>query len=286
MNIGKSRKNRIARSGFTLIEMVVVLVILVILAGLVVAKLDVFEMKANKGVSASNMAGISRYVQTYRILTTQYPDRWDSLLGPGGTLIAPGAPGTTPGLDPQLVGGPPAGSPNKLTTTTLSETATVHEVRSLARMGVTTVFDFPAVASWNDVPGNMANVSRTLADGGTVATLRVQPYVAAGAEDGDALSILNHIYPSPTPIVSVPAGKKLIVVGLGRLNMLIGNTNQNGLLTDAPFYANTNQVQYYNRFLVVFECDSGGARARQVAVLGGDGDQLVEEVADFYQQTP
>jgi prepilin-type N-terminal cleavage/methylation domain-containing protein len=277
------------RSGFTLIEMVVVIAILVILTGLVVAKLDVFEMKANKGVSAANMAGIARYVQTYRTLSSQYPDGWDSLLVNGTSLPLAGPPNGTPGLHPELTGGSPfVGAPiTELATTTL----TASEVQSLGRLFVATLYDFPAVAQWTDIPGNMATIRRALTTGSTVATLNatiptdgVTP-VTQG--DPKAIAVISHIYPNPGaggPIV--PANKQLVVFGLGRFNTLIGSTNQNGLLTEAPFYANTNQVQYYNRFLVVFEVDTTGSRCREVAVLGGDGDQMTDEIADYYQQNP
>jgi hypothetical protein len=249
-----------------------VLAILVILAGLVVGKLDLLDMKANKGVAASNIVGVARYIQMYRINTTTYPDGWDSLLS-GTALWAPGAPGGAAGLDPQLTGGPPTGSPVKLTTTTLTEDATTHHIRSLARLGITTVYDLDATSG--DVPGSRFTVARTLADGATVATINVA--------DGDGLNIVRNIYPASPPVTGVPAGKKLVVVGLGPLNKLIGNTNQ-ALLMDAPFYANTNQAQYYNRFLAVFEISDSGSRAKLVAVLGADGDRSSEEIADFYEQ--
>ena len=112
--------------------------------------------------------------------------------------------------------------------------------------------------------------------GGTVATINLA--------DSDGLGILRKIYPSSPPLSAVPAGKKLVVFGLGPLNGLIGGLNQQSLLTDAPFYSNTNQSQYYNRFLCVFEVSASGSRARLMAVLGADGDRIDEEVADFYEQ--
>ena len=67
-------KTRRKNGGFTLIELVIVVTILVILTGMIVAKLDVVEMKAQKGVAAADMGDVFRFVQTFRVLTTEYPD--------------------------------------------------------------------------------------------------------------------------------------------------------------------------------------------------------------------
>src|SRR5262245_60269740 len=158
------KSNAALRRAFTLIELVIVVGVLVILAGLLLPSLDLYKLKANKGVAAANMGDISRAVQQFYAQNNVYPDRWDSLLS-GGQLWTPGPPGGNPGLDPQLVGGPPAGSPTKLTTTTLTENGTLHEVRSLTRMGITTVLDLDATTN---LPGNRFSVVRPLVDGATV----------------------------------------------------------------------------------------------------------------------
>lgn len=255
------------QQGFTLIELVAVVATLVILAGLVLPKLDLFQLKANKGVAASNMHGISRFIQQYRIQHNLYPDNWDSLVTEtGSALWAPGD--TTPGLDPQLTGGPPTGSPTKLATTTLTEDATTHQVRSLTRMGITTVLDVAGDGStYDSAPGNAFTVSRALADGATVATIN------AADEDGQA--IIAHLYPA-TGVV--PADKTLVVFGLGPLNQAIGS-----VLNETPTYSNTDPTHYYNRHLAIFEVDNGGGRAQLVAIVGGDADRMDEEIGEYYE---
>lgn len=254
------------RGGFTLIELVVVVGILVILAGLLLPSVDVYKLKANKGVAAANMTDISRGVQQFYAQNNVYPDRWDSLLS-GTSLWVPGPPGTTPGLDPQLVGGPPAGSPHKLTTTQLTENGTVHEVRSLTRMGITSVLDLDASDS---LPGNRFTVVRALIDGATVATVNIA--------DDDGLAIVHHFYPQADPPV-IPPDKKLVVFGLGPTNGMVGRAMQ-----ETPFYSNTDSTQYYNRYLVIFEVDGGGSRARLLGVVGGDADRIDEEIADYFER--
>jgi prepilin-type N-terminal cleavage/methylation domain-containing protein len=284
---------RAPRRAFTLLELVIVVAILVILAGYVLGKLDVLDMKANKGVAASNMGGVSRYLQLFRVNSTQYPDGWDSLTD-GTNLWATTTPNTKC-LDPQLLGalGPVPGSPHKLTITTIGA-GLDGETRSLTRMGIHTLYDVDTalpVGAPGDAFGNndgtTPGLTRQIGPGSVVATLNVaDQHAAPGAgDDGDAIGIFRHVYPTndPTsPLVPNP-NKRLVVFGFGRLNTCIGNT-QGALLNEAPFYANTNQALYYNRFLCVFEVDAGGSRAKLAAVLGSDGDRIDEEIADYYEQ--
>ncbi|MEI6234547.1 MAG: prepilin-type N-terminal cleavage/methylation domain-containing protein [Planctomycetota bacterium] len=259
------------RPGFTLIEMLLVVAILVALAGLVLPKLDKEQLRANKGIAANNMTGVSRYIQTYRIRHNKYPDRWDSLVDGSGNLWVPGAPGTSIGLDPQLVGGPPTGSPHKLTTTTLVENATTHEVRSLSRMNIANVL---GLASSPSSPGNAFNVVTPLANGVTVATIN--------ASDSDGRAIIDSIYPenklSTGTSGAIPSGKKLVVFGFGPLNSAIGD-----VLQECPTYSNTDPTQYYNRFIAIFECSAGGSRAELKTVVASDADMVGEEIGDYFE---
>lgn len=284
-----SSHTRRAKQGFTLLELIIVVSILVILAGFVLGKLDILDMKANKGVSASNMGGVSRYLQMFRVNSTQYPDRWDSLrsaTGSGAALWTTTTANPEKCLDPQLLGalGPVTGSPQKLQTVPFTITTT-DQVRSLARMGITTVLDVNSTASVGN-PGDAFGVTRTIAVGSNLTTLNIgDPHASPPAPvDGDAAAIARHIYPTPNATDQlVPNGKNLVVFGFGPYNKCIGNT-PGALLNEAPFYANTNSTLYYNRFLCVFEVSDGGSRAKLVAVLGADGDLITEEIADFYEQ--
>ncbi len=295
-----STDTRRAKQGFTLLELIIVVSILVILAGYVLGKLDILDMKANKGVAASNMGGVSRYLQLFRVNSTLYPDGWDSLCTTSGALWATTTPNTKC-LDPQVLGttGPVPGSPHKLTTTAID--LTDGEVRSLARMGITTLYDVdtsagigaPGDAFGNDGAATIRTISPTMTNA-AVATLNLgtgadpqhqTPAAAlANGADEDAIGIARHVYPTALATDQlVPDGKRLVVFGFGRFNKCIGNST-GALLNEAPFYANTNSTLYYNRFLCVFEVDDGGSRAKLVAVLGSDGDRIDEEVADFYEQ--
>jgi len=264
--------NRALKAGFTLIELLVVVAILVILAGLILPKLDRIQLKANKGVAASNIHDVSRYIQTYRVMHNFYPDKWDSLMDTSSTLwTAPTL--DAQGLEPQLVGGPIPASPHKLT---VSPTGfTDGEIRSLSRLGIGTLLDLNGDPS--ALPGNRFTQQRPLAIGGNFATLN--------PADGDAVAIINHIYPqnkltgTPAGVSgAIPSGKRLLVVGVGPNNAMIGDVIQ-----DTPFYSNTDPAKYYHRFLAIFEISDGGSRAELKAVVGADADRLDEEINDFYE---
>ncbi|MHA3771338.1 prepilin-type N-terminal cleavage/methylation domain-containing protein [Verrucomicrobiota bacterium sgz303538] len=261
-----------ARQGFTLLELVVVVAVLVILAGFILPKFDVFKLKANKGVAAANMSGISRLIQQYYVQNAVYPDRWDSLLS-GGNLWAPGAPGGTAGLDPQLVGPDP--TPTKLKTDTL----TAGEVRSLTRIGIANVLDLDATS--DELPNDRFITTRAISTTGNVAVINAPIATAAAPNptggDDDARNIVSHIYPGSNGVI--PEGKKLVVFGLGSRNSMAGT-----LMQEVPFYSNTDVTQYYSRYLAVFAVSDSGSRAELKAVIGSDGDLIKEEIADYYER--
>ncbi len=276
-------------SGFTLIEMLVVIGILVILTSMVLPKLDRVILKSNKAVAGNTAAEVSRYVQTYRIQHNYYPDNWDSLMGGTtgtsiSTLWTGPAGGKGPGLEPQTTGAL-AGSPAKLTTTTLGADADGnHYVRSLTRMGITTVVQ--NIGTGYDIPGNAYQGVLTPIDGSTVlATVRnadndngtptdTSDDITA---DDDAKGIVNQIYKITTGII--PPGNKLIVFGFGPKNDAIGDVMQ-----ETPYYPNTDPNQYYHRYLVIFEAHADGSRAELKMVTGADGDRIIEEIGDYYQK--
>ncbi len=248
-------ERRAGHTGFTLVELVVVMAVLAVLSGLILPKLDVFKLKANKSASASNMHGVTRFVTQYKVQKDLFPDGWDSLMDVASTSTLFSA------LDPQCTGSTP-GSPVKLTTTTIADQ---NELRSLQRVGITTVFDH----STGTFPPDSANgAPRLLQVGDTLATIN--------AADPDGQAVISQLYAANAGVI--PSNRKVVVFGLGPRNQIVGNE-----LHEAPFYANTDQNSYYSRFFVVFELSSTGGRARLVGTLGSDGDTIGEEIADFYQ---
>ena len=268
---GRSR----AREGFTLLELVIVVGVLVILAGLVLPNLDLFKQKANKAASATNMADLSRTIQQFYAQYAAYPDRWDSLMGNTGSTLWAASYDTNHnlqlGLDSELTGGPIPGSPTKLTLDTIANDG---ELRSLTRMGITTVLDVAATpTSASDFPTDCFTVPRALATGAKVATIN--------PADDDGKAIINHLYPQQTDSANpvVPTGKHLVVLGIGPRNTMMGTAVQ-----EIPIYPNRDATLEYARFLAVFEASEDGSPAHLKTVLGADGDTINSETNEYYQK--
>ena len=268
----RGKQSRRSAGGFTLIELVIVVGILALLSGLVLPNLDVFKQKANKAVSATDMADMSRVIQQFYAQYTAYPDKWDSLMNNTGTAFWAASydanKNLLPGLDSELTGGPIPGSPTKLTLDTISNDG---ELRSLTRMGIRNVLDAGAT-SCTDLPTDCFITARALVTGATVAT--VNP------ADPDGQAIINHLYPqqanSASPVV--PTGKHLVVCGIGPLNTMVGAAVQ-----EIPLYPNRDPTQEYCRFLVVFEASDDGSGAHVKTILGADGDTIGSETNEYYQ---
>ncbi|MGE0713053.1 MAG: type II secretion system protein [Planctomycetota bacterium] len=262
---------------FTLIELVVVLAILVILAAGVVAKLDVLQLRANKGVASSDMAAVSRMIQTYVVANNHYPDGFDSLLvdpdGAGAT-----APNALWGqLDPQLLG-TPTPNPTKLI---LGGNLSDNEVRSLTRMGISTLYDADGSAAFTGFPSDGFTIKRTIAASVPVAILNSTLNGAAAPGEGDADAIMQRLYPTSTPIGTPPANTRVVLFGLGPRSTIVG---RDGLMQSAPLYANSgDRTRFYARYLLAFEVSSTGSRARFLGAFGADADRIDEEIQEFYE---
>jgi prepilin-type N-terminal cleavage/methylation domain-containing protein len=280
------------RSGFTLLELVIVMAILVALAGIVIAKLDVLQLKAEKASAGAQIRDIARLIQTYRATTNFYPDRWDSLVdrtgGNPGVLRQPGLPGTNlGGLDPGLVGGLPTGSSTKLI---MGGQLTANQARSLSRLGITTVLDHsggqPVPYGGTTAASNLAvgfvvpNSFNVGATTGTNSADADDVFATINPADTGGQKILNTIYPTPGAQAVVPSDRVLVVFGLGRYCTIVGSNLQSANLSEPPVYPYSN-AQYYDRYLAVFEAYNNGDRCRLVAVLGADGDLAADEIADF-----
>lgn len=86
MSHGKRIFNK-STSGFTLIELVVVLVIIGMLAAVVITKLDKVPDQADAVINADNINELNKYVQMHSATTGMVPDHLDSLLDDTGSLV-------------------------------------------------------------------------------------------------------------------------------------------------------------------------------------------------------
>lgn len=93
--MNKFKSFQAKQSGFTLLELLVVITLLAILSvGALVAYEGVGD-NAQATAAANNIAGTDRAIRNYRAVTQLYPDQWDSLVTTTGSAPAFLAPTTT-----------------------------------------------------------------------------------------------------------------------------------------------------------------------------------------------
>ena len=252
------------RSGLTLLELVVVLVILVGLAGIVIPLISNTLSLTRYSTTGANLQGLASVINSYQNKFGGYPDGWDQLTV--GTALAAYLPGNTP----------PAGG---------AATGTVLQTYltpvTLTAANVTTLFN-----------GGIANVYPFVA---TPANPTFYPYGAAESTPGPTPGSTIYLPPTSVPIATgttlaalTPAGAQLlnlpntlgpplsatmptyIVLGLGSRNTMIPKTILDAPVAFADNAANGPNFQYC-RFGVIFQVTDGTAlnNPLQAAVMVG-----------------
>jgi prepilin-type N-terminal cleavage/methylation domain-containing protein len=172
------------RRGLTLLELVVVLVILVALAGVLVPLLPSMIGRAHTAEHGTNVTEVNKAVQQYEIINKQYPDNLDQLTA--WALLPHQSTETTTACDGQLEAGTlPAGGKD-----------------SLNEAGVTTVWTLTGTDLVAN-PYGSTPASTALADAGPVAVL-------------DSTS-MQRLYNEPTTSTA-----QYVVFGLGPKSDLVG----------------------------------------------------------------
>lgn len=247
---------RTRNSGFTLIELVVVLAILAAIAGLVVPQIDSLRRSSDKASASHTIATVSMNTQLFRTLKGSYPDRFDSLVN------------TASGKYVKL--------PSKVSVAMSAGTiADASELKSLADVGMKNfMYHNEALAPTfgQNLPGNSGNALTALAVGSVVATLDSTDSATAGSKRNN---MIGSVYPA-----GIPAGVKIVLVGVGQNTTSIGQTMQS-----APSYQGVDPNKEYNRYLLAFAVYATGKRARLLGAFDSTGDYLTQEVDEFNENT-
>lgn len=244
------------RAAFTLIEMVVVLLILAIVAGLVVPVVGWLRRSANYA-SASNvqstvMANFELYRTTYG--NNNYPDRPDSLLTAANAVPSYVDAELTAMITPQ--------APN----------ADQFACLNNSNKGIATIMRHVDPITSAVVQGNPGNTGITAEPFDVADQLAFLNPASTGG-----LRIVAQLYPD-----GLPTDVNLVLLGVGPSNTAIGRTMQS-----VPFDTNVDTSTVYNRFIGVYAVYSprNGRRAQLKAVLCPRGRLLNSNLSEYYQST-
>jgi len=276
------------QAGMTLIELTVVLLVLIGLAGLMIPYVTGFVGKTHDATGSSNIQQLGNALVRYESQFGSYPDNMDSLVvasGVGATV------GSVIDYTMADVMGSDAATAYEITPLLITVLAADNGTAaadpevcgSLAKAGINSVTDMnlSTVAGFNATFSNSAGTTNPMmyvnsmntSCAGTVAEI-------SAAKVATALSIDT-------------TGKRYVAFGIGQGSQLVGRT-----LQEAPVHfaknADMNASQAYNRFVAIFEVDNDTAvdlapvdamRAKYVGsvMLMNDVIGLQTELGNYYK---
>jgi len=241
----------------TLIELTVVLLVLIGLAGLMIPYVSGFIGKTHDSTGSSNLASLNGAIQRYQGQYMSLPDDLQSLVETGGTDIYSELMNTS-----------------FLTGTTYTNTAATmavdgnYQLASLIAAGISSVYDMKVATGNGSKTFDAGNVSVAIPNP-MMNNTNAATFAVLGA--GDAGSVEAHLADSFGNKVTAYDSTcyDYIVMGVGQESQMTGRTIQ-----DAPVHFAQNGDMgpefKYNRFVAVFEVDK--ADATIAAAPGGSVD--------------
>lgn len=246
--------------GMTLIELTVVLLILIGLAGLLLPYVGGFTEKTQNSSAADSLAEVSKAIHRFDTQYMAYPDGFDTLYN-GTSLITVMLPGTE--------------AATTLTTCTITADKLTNlqlaEIDSLFPMRAdTTAADFNATFN-STVSGSTGTNGATPIVGGTTVVACVDPTQVQGL-------LVNKlgVEVDPVDFVAGTAEHDFLVLGVGQKSQMSGKT-----IAEAPVYfSGQNPTAKYSRFLAIFKvAHDAGTRAQFIAAIAPD----MKTQTDFQQ---
>jgi len=259
------------QSGMTLIELTVVLLVLIGLAGLMIPYVSGFVSRTHDSTGTNNLAQLNHTIQRYQGQYMSYPDDLHSLIEQ--------AAGSNPGtVYSELM------NRNFLTATTYTSDGVAgtdlseYPLSSLRMAGITSLYDMKdptanGSKTFDAGFGSVAVPNQMMAAAGTV--------IVAVLNAGDKGSVEQHLADAFGGDINSYDSTcyDYVVMGVGQESQMTGRT-----LQDAPVHFAQNgdmgPENKYNRFSAVFKVDK--ANATIASAPGGtvDGNQC-SAGADF-----
>lgn len=254
----------VRRRGFTLIELVVVMVIIATIAGFVIPQIGMIGRSSDMAATAKTQSDIANNVQLFFTLQKRYPQGLDSLLDTSGALYSSD---TTNG-DTQTRGLPYSGADGtrlqaQLVAGQLANATNAEYMRSLTRSGFDWVYDHDtAVLNANNSATTFRGLIADANGTGNTAPSTINVAELTGT------ALLAKLVPQ-----GLKTGERVVAFGVGPRNSAISKT-----LTNAPTYPGSDG-KYYGRYVVYFKVYATGERATLVGVSDSYG-----RTPDYSQQ--
>jgi len=302
----------VRKSGFTLLELLVVVAILAIIGGGMLVAFDGLDSQAAKGVATNSIASVNQTARTFSVIERRMPDNLETLLA--------GTPSTTPGyvasefdfVADDVTSVEQAGLlGSKLAGKFGVRTLTPDQVQNLIDAGVTRL-------RYLDLEGNddtTSDLTITAADGtvatnvGPISQISIPQHAFEPPRPGDGrnrgrgyaldltaadpasveLAVWSDQDPSaPTDLynnqkVGARPDAVLVMLGVGNKSDIVSADDDglgavgNARFASAPFYGDVAKNEYNHYILLV---DVNQNPARIITVVDPRGDFLDEEFAE------
>jgi len=258
----KLEKSRNApRSGFTLIELVVVIMILAIVAGLAVPMVGWLRRSANYGAQANTQAALASNLEFYRTTygNNAYPSHVDSLL---------------------------------LNSDTTAEITYVDSGLGRLITPATIENDYAACFKWlscvldhddNGNAGLQGNVGNSAFYDREIDYAAGFNAAVVDTTSTEGVLLLNELYGDAAEWLAEDAGAtQHVVFGIGPRCDAVGTTIQS-----APMDPRVDSSEVYGRFCAVFACygERQGRRAQLKAIVNAKGRTANNALSEFWQST-
>lgn len=258
-------QRRTRSRGFTLIELVVVIIIIATIAGFVIPQIGMLGRTSDMAATAKTQSDIASNIQLFFTLQKRYPQGLDSLIDTTGAIYA----SDTNSGDTQARGLPYSGADgtrlqDQLTVAALTNGTGADYLRSFTRSGFDWVNDHVVTAGVNS--NNSATSFRAVVDNPNGTTQTAVTPVNVAEVTGAYMQ--GKLVPQ-----GLKAGERLIAFGVGPRNSAISKT-----LTNSPTYPGADG-KYYGRFIAYFKIFATGERATLVGTSDSYG-----RTPDYSQQ--
>ncbi|OQK17207.1 hypothetical protein AU255_04760 [Methyloprofundus sedimenti] len=258
------------QAGMTLIELTVVLLILIGLAGLMIPYVSGFVSKTHDATGDNNIANLNNTIQRFQVQSMKFPNNLQSLADVSGATYTE-LMNTNAGV--------------YAPTTYVEGGAGNMQIMSLRSAGITSVLDLNQVAgTFNGTSATFtaagAPVDLTMGSGSTLGVLTVGLGAETTVGTDDYASIEEHLADATGAQISHfnATCNDYVLFGIGQENEMIGKA-----MTDAPIHFAQQGAMgpdnNYNRFVAIFEVDKANGTGVVLAANSLPEDELGNALA-------